>query len=63
VRVSFLVYSNAPERRSVALTIDDGGLVTLQEGQEASGLSVVQIQPDGVELAWQGQSFTVRARN
>jgi hypothetical protein len=63
VRVSFLVYSNAPERRSVALTIDEAGLVTLREGEESNGLSVAQILPDGVELTWQDQSFTVRARN
>jgi hypothetical protein len=63
VRVSFLVYSNSPERRSVALNIDEAGLVTLHEGEEANGLSVAQILPNGVELTWQGQSFTVRARD
>jgi hypothetical protein len=63
VHVSFLVYSTTPERRSVALTIDDGGLVTLREGEASGGLSVVQILTDGVELAWQGESFVVRARN
>ncbi|HWP64670.1 MAG TPA: general secretion pathway protein GspB, partial [Candidatus Limnocylindria bacterium] len=62
VRVSFLVYSSAPERRTVALTIDDGGLVTLHEGESASGVSVGRILPDGVELTWQGQAFTVPAR-
>jgi hypothetical protein len=62
VRVSFLVYSGAPERRSVALSID-GGLVTLHEGEDAGGLSVTQILPDGVELIWQGQSFKVPARD
>jgi hypothetical protein len=62
VRVSFLVYSGAPERRSVALTVD-GGLVTLHEGQESGGVSVARILPDGVELTWQGQSFKVPARD
>jgi hypothetical protein len=63
VRVSFLVYSAAPERRSVALTIDEAGLVTLREGEEAKGLSVAQILPDGVELEWNGERFTVPAQN
>jgi hypothetical protein len=63
VRVSFLVYSTAPERRSVALNIDDAGLVTLHEGEDSGGLAVAQILPDGVELTWQGQSFTVPARD
>jgi hypothetical protein len=62
VRVSFLVYSGAPERRSVALSID-GGLVTLHEGEDSGGLSVTQILPDGVQLTWQGQSFKVPARD
>jgi hypothetical protein len=63
VRVSFLVYSSSPARRSVALAIDETGLVTLHEGEDAGGLSVAQILPDGVELTWQGQAFTVPARN
>lgn len=62
VRVSFLVYSSVPERRSVALTIDEGGLVTLQEGQQSGEVSVVEILPDAVALAWQGQAFTVPAQ-
>ena len=62
VRVSFLVYSGTPERRTVALSID-GGLVTLHEGEDSGGLSVAQILPDGVELTWQGQSFKVPARD
>jgi hypothetical protein len=63
VRVSFLVYSSAPDRRTVALAIDQAGLVTLHEGETSNGLSVAQILPDGVELTWQGQSFKVRARD
>lgn len=63
VRVSFLVYSAAPERRSVALTIDEAGLVTLREGEKANGLSVAQILPDGVELEWNGERFTIPAQN
>ena len=63
VRVSFLVYSSAPDRRTVALAIDEAGLVTLHEGESSNGLSVAQILPDGVELTWQGQSFKVPARD
>lgn len=63
VRISFLIYSRTPERRSVALTIDGTGLVTLREGQAAQGLEVVEILPDGARVTWQGQRFTVPARN
>jgi len=62
VRVSFLVYSGTPERRSVVLATE-GRLVTLHEGEDSGGLSVTQILPDGVELTWQGQSFKVPARD
>jgi hypothetical protein len=63
VRLSFLLYSSAPERRSVALTIDGGGLTTLHEGDESDGIEVVRIHPDHAELRWQGEAFTVEARN
>jgi hypothetical protein len=63
LRVSFLVYSKVPERRSVALTIADGGLTTLREGEEASGIEVVHIHPDKVELRWQGETFTLEVRS
>jgi hypothetical protein len=62
VRVSFLVYSNTPGRRSVVLATE-GRLVTLHEGENSGGLSVTQILPDGVDLTWQGQSFRVPARD
>ena len=62
VRVSLLLYSSVPARRSVALTIGEAGLVTLREGETAAGVSVVQILPDEVDLAWQGEAFTVPAR-
>jgi hypothetical protein len=63
VRVSFLIYSRTPARRSVALSIDGAGLLTLREGQTAHGLEVVEILPDGAQLAWEGARFTVPARN
>jgi type II secretory pathway component PulC len=63
LRVSMVLYSAIPARRRVALTIDGGSLTTLHEGEEASGIEVLQIQPDRVELRWQGQAFTLEVRS
>jgi hypothetical protein len=63
IRLSFLLYSSHPERRSVALTIDGGGLTTLHEGDDHEGVEVVRIHPDHVDLRWQGEAFSVEARN
>lgn len=63
VHVSFLLYSKVPERRSVALAIEDGGLVTLHEGERMGGVEVARILPDRVELRYDGRTFTVRARD
>jgi hypothetical protein len=63
LRVSFLVYSASPERRSVALTINDGSLTTLREGGGADGVEVVRILPDRVELRWQGETFVLEVRS
>jgi hypothetical protein len=61
--VSFLAYSRAPERRSVSLSIDDGTMVTLREGESAGGIQVTGILADRVELRHDGRPFTVRARD
>jgi hypothetical protein len=63
LRVSFLVYSSVAERRSVALTIDGGGLTTMREGEEAQGIAVVRIRPDRVDLRWNGETFTLEVRS
>lgn len=63
VHVSFLVYSKVPARRTVALTIDGGRLVTLHEGESAHDVEVERIRPDGVDLRWAGRSFALRAGN
>jgi hypothetical protein len=63
VHVSFLLYSKVPERRSVALAIEDGGLVTLHEGERTGGVEVARILPDRVELRYDGRTFAVRARD
>jgi hypothetical protein len=64
VRLSFLLYSPAPGRRTVALAIENRGLETLHEGETSNdGVEVVRILPDRVELGWNGEHFTVRARD
>src|SRR5262249_4211395 len=64
VRLSFLLYSPAPGRRTVALSIENRGLETLHEGESSTdGVEVVRILPDRVELGWNGERFTVRARD
>ncbi len=63
VQLSFLLFSGSAERRSVALSIDGSGLETLREGETSGGLEVVRILPDRVDLRWEGQPFTVRARD
>ena len=63
LRISFLVYSSLADRRSVVLTIDGGSLTTLREGDEANGVSVVEIHPDRVDLRWQGETFTLDIRS
>ena len=61
--MSFLLYSAARARRSVALAIAGGSLYALHEGETAEGIEVVRILPDRVELTWHGELFTVRARD
>jgi type II secretory pathway component PulC len=63
VQLSFLLFSPSAERRSVALAIDGGGLQTLHEGESTGGLQVVRILPDRVDVRWEGEAFTVRARD
>ena len=60
VRVSFLVFSPVAERRAVSLTIDDGRLITLREGESAHGIEVERIRSVRVDLLWNGAPFTVR---
>jgi hypothetical protein len=63
VQLSFLLFSPSAERRSVALAIDGGSLQTLHEGESTGGLQVVRILPDRVDVRWEGDAFTVRARD
>jgi len=63
LKVSFLVYSAVPERRRVALSIDDASMVTLHEGESAHDVEVERIFADRVELRHGGRKFTLRARD
>jgi hypothetical protein len=63
IRVSFLAYSPTPERRTVSLTIDDGTMVTLREGESAGGIQVTAILADRVQLQHGGRLFIVPARD
>ena len=62
MHVSFLAYSSIPERRSVALNLEDGTLVMLHEGEGAADFVLARIFPDHVELRQGGRLFTVHAR-
>ena len=48
VEVTALSYSSDPGRRSVALRLDDGAVVTLHEHDSARGIEVQLIDKDGV---------------
>lgn len=63
LKLSFLVYSAVPERRRVALSIDDASMVTLHEGESAHDVEVERIFADHVELRHGGRTFTLRARD
>jgi len=63
VRVSFLFYSSEPTRRRVMLTVNDGSLVTLFEGQSTNDLAVERILRDEVHFRYQGKLFAVRPRS
>lgn len=48
VEVTSIQYSQDPSRRSVALRLDGGGIVTLRERESVRGVEVQLIQPDSV---------------
>jgi len=62
VRVSFLMYSRDPERRSVALGVAGAGITTVREGEYFQGVRVVEILPEAVDLEWGGVRYRVPAR-
>jgi hypothetical protein len=63
VQVNFLVYSRAPERRTVALTIDGGAMTTLHEGESGGGIEIVRILADRIHVRHDGRLFSVRAHD
>jgi hypothetical protein len=63
VQVGFLVYSRVPERRSVTVSIDGAGLVTLHEGDSFAGVEVSRILPDRVQLRHEGKVFVAEPRD
>ena len=65
VRVSFLAWSRVPERRTVALSVGDGSMTTLHEGERSDRVEVVEILPDGVRYRLDDgeRIFTARAHD
>lgn len=63
VRLSFLMYSSSPERRTVALKVGEGALASLHEGESVDGFQVVQIHRDHAELVFGGERFGLWPRN
>jgi hypothetical protein len=63
VQVNFLVYSRAPERRTVALTIDGGAMTTLHEGEQNGAIEIVRILSDRIHVRYDGRLFSVRAHD
>jgi hypothetical protein len=63
VRLSFLMYSRTPERRTVALSVENGALASLHEGESAAGFEVVQIHRDHAELRFGGERFALWPRD
>jgi hypothetical protein len=63
VQVNFLVYSRKPERRTVALTVNNGYMITLHEGETDNGIEVARILPDRIHARYQGTVFVVYARD
>jgi hypothetical protein len=63
VRLSFLLYSRAVERRTVSLTLASGEMLSLREGDTVGDLEVARILPDRVHLRHQGRLYLLRARD
>jgi hypothetical protein len=61
IHVSFLIYSAVPARRQVSLTIDNGPLITLHEGQKSGSISLVRILRDRIHVEHGGRTYSVRA--
>jgi hypothetical protein len=62
VRVNFLFYSRETTRRRIMVTVDQGSLVTLFEGQSVDTLAVERILPNEVHFRYEGKLFAVHPR-
>jgi len=62
VRLNFLMYSSAPERRTVSIRVGGGTLASLHEGESAEGFEVVAIHRDRAELRFGGERFDLWPR-
>jgi hypothetical protein len=63
VSLTFLQWSSDPDRRFAFVSIDGAPSVRVREGDTASGMSVSQITPTGVQFQREGQSFIIRPRH
>jgi hypothetical protein len=63
VLVNVLLYSRLPERRTVSLTVDGSGMVTLREGESIGGIEVTRILPERIHVRYDGRLFAVDARD
>jgi hypothetical protein len=63
IRLALLVYSRDPARRTVAVTIDNGAMTTVHEGEQVGGFEVGRIYPDHVEMHYGGTVFSLRGRD
>lgn len=63
VALTFLQWSADPDRRFAFVSIDGAPSVRVREGDTASGMSVSQITPTGVQFQREGQSFIIRPRH
>jgi hypothetical protein len=63
VALTFLQWSADPQRRFALISIDGTPTQRVREGDSASGLTVTEITPTGVQFKREGQVFMIRPRH
>jgi hypothetical protein len=63
VALTFLQWSADPNRRFAFVSIDGAPAMRVREGDTASGMTVAEITPTGVEFKREGQLFMIRPRH
>jgi hypothetical protein len=63
VSLTFLQWSADPDRRFAFVSIDGAPSQRVREGDMASGMTVAQITPTGVQFRREGQLFMIRPRH